>query len=173
MDRVSRFLKFISFLEISSNSLSASHFLQAYSRIFLEKKGILKIGSQYAQQSFNALTANSTGAKNAHNSSNLTNKIGKYTKTIVQDFCARQRYNSADSCSGTDIYQLLKGMVLNVVLKSTHEKQAAKFAQEKLLRKPRPFGLSASRNFKANAQWFVLFASSTFCRKRYAMAGFL
>ena len=40
-------------------------------------------------------------------------------------------------------------MVLNVVLESTHEneheKQAAKV---KLLRKPRPFGLSVSRNGK-------------------------
>ena len=71
-----------------------------------------------------------------------------YEDSIVQDLCARERYNSADSCLGTDIYQLLKGMVLNVVLKSTHEKQAAKFAQEKLLRKPRPFGLSVSGNLK-------------------------
>ena len=51
-------------------------------------------------------------------------------KTIVRDLCARERYNSANSCSGTDIHRLLKGMVLNVVLKYTHEneheKQAAK-----------------------------------------------
>ena len=44
-------------------------------------------------------------------------------------------------------------MVLNVVLKSTHEnehdKQAANFAQEKLLHKPRPFGLSVSCNLKS------------------------
>ena len=62
----------------------------------------------------------------------------------------RERYNSADSCSGTDIYRLLKGMVLNVVLESTleneHEKQAAQVCSRKLLHKPCPFGLSVSRN---------------------------
>ena len=67
-------------------------------------------------------------------------------KTIVRDLFARERYNSANPCSGIYIYRLLKGMVLNVVLKYAHEKQAAKFAQEKLSHKPRPFGLSVSRN---------------------------
>ena len=37
-------------------------------------------------------------------------------------------------------------MVLNIVLKYTHKKQAAKFAQEKLPCKPRPIGLLVSRN---------------------------
>ena len=58
-------------------------------------------------------------------------------KTIIRDLCVRERYNSADSCSGTDIYRLLKGMVLNVVLKSTHEneheKQAAKVCSRKVV----------------------------------------
>ena len=94
-------------------------------------------------QSSSALTAKSTGAKNAQNSSNLTNKVGKYMKTIIRDLCVRESYNSADSCSGTCIYWLLKGMVLNVVLKSTHESTSNKIL---LLRKPRPFGLSISRN---------------------------
>ena len=83
-------------------------------------------------------------------------------KTIIRDLCVRERYSSADSCSGTEIYRLLKGMVLNVVLKSTHEneheKQAAKVAQEKLLRKPLLFGLSVSRNLKVTGYhvgaWF-------------------
>ena len=72
-------------------------------------------------------------------------------KTIVRDLFARERYNSADPCSGTYIYRLQKSMVLNVVLKYTHEKQAAKFAQEKLSCKPCPFGLSVSRNFNMAA----------------------
>ena len=49
----------------------------------------------------------------------------------------RYMYNSADSCSGTDIYRLLKGMVLNIVLESTHEneheKQAAKVSSRKVV----------------------------------------
>ena len=69
-------------------------------------------------------------------------------KTIVRDICVRERYNSADSCSGTYIYRQLKGMILNVVFKSTHKKQAAKFAQEKLLHKPCPCVLSVSCNLK-------------------------
>ena len=69
------------------------------------------------QQPSSALTAKNTGAKNAHNSSNLTAKIGKCMKTIIPDLCTCERYNSGNSCSSTYIYQLLKGMVLNVVLK--------------------------------------------------------
>ena len=98
-----------------------------------------KLARSIPQQSSSALTAKSTDAENAHSSSNLTNKIGKYMKTIVRDLCARERYNSADSCSGTDIYRLLKGMVLNVVLKYTHEKQAAKFAQEVVVQTTPPW----------------------------------
>ena len=53
----------------------------------------------------------------------------------------------------SNIYQLLKGMILNVVLESTHEneheKQAAQVCSRKLLRKPSPFGLSVSRNLNA------------------------
>ena len=48
-------------------------------------KELLKIGSLYTSTAFSAFTAKSTGAKNAHNSSNLTMKIGKdnYEDTIV------------------------------------------------------------------------------------------
>ena len=45
----------------------------------------------------------------------------------------RERYNSADSCSGTEIYRLLKCMVLNVVLEAIHEKQAAKVCSRKVV----------------------------------------
>ena len=99
--------------------------LIGYSWMFQERKLILKIG--IPRQSSSALTAKSTGDKNAHNSSNQTNKIQKYMKTIVRDLFVRERYNSADPCSGTYIYRLPKGMLLNIVLKYTHEKQAAKF----------------------------------------------
>ena len=54
----------------------------------------------------------------------------------VQDLCMRERYNSADSCSGTYIYQLLKAMVLNVLLKSIHEKQAAKVCSKSCFTMP-------------------------------------
>ena len=40
-------------------------------------------------QSSRALTAKSTGAKSAHNSSNLINKIGKDTKTPLYEISAR------------------------------------------------------------------------------------
>ena len=54
-------------------------------------------------------------------------------KTIVRDLWVCERYNSANSCSCTCIYRLLKGMVLNIVLKSTHEKQATKICSRKVV----------------------------------------
>ena len=76
------------------------------------------------RQSSSALTAKRTGAKNAHNSLNLTNKIGKYTRTLSYKISVR-----------------VKGTTLPILVQVL-----AKFAQEKLLHKPRPFGLSVSRN---------------------------
>ena len=53
-----------------------------------------------------------------------------YKYSIIRDLCTRERYIPASSFSGTYIYQILKGMVLNVVLKSTREKQAEKVTQK-------------------------------------------
>ena len=47
-----------------------------------------KISSIYPST---ALIAKSTGAKNAHNSSNLTNKIGKYMKTLSYEISVRMK----------------------------------------------------------------------------------
>ena len=51
-------------------------------------------------------------------------------------------------------------MVLNVILKYTHEKQAAKFAQEKLSHKPHPFGLSVSYNLNLLQLLSIVLAQS-------------
>lgn len=51
------------------------------------------------------------------------------------------------SCSGTYISQLLNGMVLNVVLKYTHEKQAGKCCPEVVVQ-TMPLWLSVSSNLK-------------------------
>ena len=69
-----------------------------------------------------------------------------YEDSIVWDLCVCERYNSADSCSGTCIYQLLKGMILNIVLKSTHEKQATKICSGKVVMQTTPLCVSISRN---------------------------
>ena len=54
-----------------------------------------------------------------------------YEDSIVLDLCALEMHKFSDSCSGTYICRLLKTMVLNVVLKSTREKQAAKVCSRK------------------------------------------
>ena len=127
-------------------------------RLFLnisrKEKEIKKSVWSIPRQSFSALTAKSTGAKNAHNSSNLTNKIRKYTKTLSYEISARVKGTTLPilvrvltSIDYWKAWFLTLCSSLHMRM-STRNKQQ-KFAQEKLLHKPRPFGLLVSRNLKS------------------------
>ena len=100
------------------------------------KKG--KSASSIPWQISSALTAKST-VLIMHTTLQIWQiKSEVYEDSIVRDLCVRERYNSANSCSGTCIYRLLKGMVLNIVLKSTHEKQATKICSRKVVMQTTP-----------------------------------
>ena len=76
-DRLSRFLNSFSFLKYSGINLQEETAWYVIPGYFKKGKEFLKISLLYL---LSALTAKSTGAKNAHNSLNLTAKIGKYTR---------------------------------------------------------------------------------------------
>ena len=105
------------------------------------------------RQSSSALTAKSTGAENAHNSSNLTNKIRKYTKTLSYEISVRVKGTTLPI-----LVRVLKSidywkawfltLCSSLHTRTSMRNKQQKFAQEKLSCKPRPFGLSVSRNLK-------------------------